>query len=167
MVGRNPLWVAKQHGHSITTMLRAYAAWAEGAVEADIEAIQHAMAFNPRGIRRAATSATLTGDSPQADGRSVVRRPSSIVETAHHHDLSVDLPAATLWQKVTHGITKILTGGERGTRNLALDLALASRARLIATSLPTNRSLYWLELDLSPLLTLYSGHWARSEARFN
>jgi integrase len=34
MVGRNPLWVAKQHGHSITTMLRAYAAWAEGAVEA-------------------------------------------------------------------------------------------------------------------------------------
>ena len=30
MVGKNPLWVAKQHGHSIATMLRAYAAWAEG-----------------------------------------------------------------------------------------------------------------------------------------
>jgi integrase len=30
MIGRNPLWVAKQHGHSIATMLRAYAAWAEG-----------------------------------------------------------------------------------------------------------------------------------------
>ena len=37
---------------------------------------------------------------------------------AHYNDLSVDLPAATLWQKVTHGITRILTGGERGTRTL-------------------------------------------------
>jgi hypothetical protein len=27
MVGKNALWVAKQHGHSIATMLRAYAAW--------------------------------------------------------------------------------------------------------------------------------------------
>src|ERR1700675_1666893 len=107
MVGRNPLWVAKQHGHSITTMLRAYAAWAEGAVEADIEAIQHAMAFNPRAIRRAPTSATSTGDSAQADVRSVGRRqPSFIVETTYHNDLSVDLPVATLWQKVTHGITR-------------------------------------------------------------
>ena len=34
MAGKNPLWVAKQHGHSISTMLRVYAAWAEGAVEA-------------------------------------------------------------------------------------------------------------------------------------
>jgi hypothetical protein len=56
MVGRNPLWVAKQHGHSITTMLRAYAAWVEGAVETDIEAIKYAMDF-----RRAATSAASTG----------------------------------------------------------------------------------------------------------
>jgi len=39
--------VAKQHGHSITTMLRAYAAWAEGAVEADIQAIKGAMAASP------------------------------------------------------------------------------------------------------------------------
>jgi integrase len=33
MVGKNVLWVAKQHGHSIVTMLRIYAAWAEGAVD--------------------------------------------------------------------------------------------------------------------------------------
>src|SRR5438067_1492435 len=32
MIGRNPLWVAKQPGHSITTMLHVYAAWAEGAI---------------------------------------------------------------------------------------------------------------------------------------
>jgi integrase len=118
MVGRNPLWVAKQHGHSITTMLRAYAAWAEGAVEADIEAIQHAMAFNPRGIRRAATSDTSTGKSPQAQAQSAERKGCSRTDLESQDYLSVDLPAATLWQKVTHGITRYFTGGERGTRTL-------------------------------------------------
>jgi hypothetical protein len=43
MVGKNPLWVAKQHGHSIATMLRAHAAWAEGTMEVDIEAIKRSM----------------------------------------------------------------------------------------------------------------------------
>jgi integrase len=36
MVGKNVLWVAKQHGHALTTMLRAYAAWTESAVETDV-----------------------------------------------------------------------------------------------------------------------------------
>ena len=31
MVGKNPLWVAKQHVHSVQTMLDTYAAWTEGA----------------------------------------------------------------------------------------------------------------------------------------
>jgi integrase len=43
MIGKNPLWVARQHGHSVRTMLEIYAAWAEGAVESDIEAIKRAM----------------------------------------------------------------------------------------------------------------------------
>ena len=47
MIGKNPLWVSKQHGHSIETMLRVYAAWAEGAVEADIAAINRAMNARP------------------------------------------------------------------------------------------------------------------------
>jgi integrase len=47
MIGKNPLWVAKQHGHNITTMLRAYSAWAEGAVEEDVEAIRRAMQRRP------------------------------------------------------------------------------------------------------------------------
>ena len=42
MIGRNALWVAQQHGHSITTMLRVYTAWAEGAIEADLKAIERA-----------------------------------------------------------------------------------------------------------------------------
>jgi hypothetical protein len=43
MVGHSPLWVAKQHGHRIATMLSAYAAWTEGAREEDIAAIRDAM----------------------------------------------------------------------------------------------------------------------------
>jgi integrase len=48
MIGRNPLWVAKQHGHSVQTMLEVYAAWTEGAKEADIEAIKRAVESSPR-----------------------------------------------------------------------------------------------------------------------
>jgi hypothetical protein len=53
MIGKKPLWVAKQHGHSITTMLTVYAAWTEGAVESDINAIRRAMASRPRALERA------------------------------------------------------------------------------------------------------------------
>jgi hypothetical protein len=47
MIGKNPLWVSKQHGHSVTTMLCVYTACAEGAIEADIEAIKRAMKRRP------------------------------------------------------------------------------------------------------------------------
>jgi hypothetical protein len=52
MIGKNPLWVAKQHGHSVTTMLRVYTAWAEGAIEADIDAIKRAMEQRPEPLAR-------------------------------------------------------------------------------------------------------------------
>jgi integrase len=42
-LGKNLLWVAKQHGHSVEVMLRMYAAWLEGATEVDIHAIKKAM----------------------------------------------------------------------------------------------------------------------------
>jgi hypothetical protein len=42
MIGKNPLRVAKEHGHSVQTMWRVYSAWMEGAVDSDIEAIQSA-----------------------------------------------------------------------------------------------------------------------------
>ena len=47
MLGKNLLWVAKQHGHSVEVMLRMYAAWLEGATEVDIHAIKHAMEKRP------------------------------------------------------------------------------------------------------------------------
>jgi hypothetical protein len=51
MTGRSALWVARQHGHGISTMLRFYAAWTEGAIEADIAAIQAAMTTSERPAR--------------------------------------------------------------------------------------------------------------------
>ncbi len=49
MLGKNPLWVARQHGHSVRTMLEVYAAWADGAVESDVEVIRRAMGINAEG----------------------------------------------------------------------------------------------------------------------
>jgi hypothetical protein len=45
MLGRNPLWVALQHGYRIATMLSVYAAWVEGARECDIAVIRRAMGY--------------------------------------------------------------------------------------------------------------------------
>ena len=47
MLGRNLLWVAKQHGHSVEVMLRMYAAWLEGATDDDIHAIRQSMEKRP------------------------------------------------------------------------------------------------------------------------
>jgi len=43
MIGKSPLWVSEQHGHSVTTMFRTYAAWVRGATDADVAIIQSAM----------------------------------------------------------------------------------------------------------------------------
>lgn len=47
MTGRNPLWVAQQHGHSPFTMLTVYAAWTEGTRESGVAAIRRAMRAPP------------------------------------------------------------------------------------------------------------------------
>jgi hypothetical protein len=43
MIGKNPLFVARQHGHSLVTMWRTYAAWMVGALESDIGLIRAAI----------------------------------------------------------------------------------------------------------------------------
>jgi hypothetical protein len=47
MLGKNLPWVAKQHGHSVEVMLRMYAAWLDGATQADIHAIKKATEQGP------------------------------------------------------------------------------------------------------------------------
>ena len=55
MIGRNPLWVAKQHGHSLLTMLRMYAAWTADAPETDAVAIEETMGYVNRSPERHGT----------------------------------------------------------------------------------------------------------------
>jgi hypothetical protein len=47
MLGRNPLWVARQLGHSIATMLWVYAAWIDGTWEADLCALRESVHGRP------------------------------------------------------------------------------------------------------------------------
>jgi hypothetical protein len=107
MIGRNPLWVAKQHGHSITTMLRVYAAWAEGAIEADIKAIKRAMRSDP-------ASALTATTSPQ--GRTPPGR--TCPQPGPNH-LAADLAVGRGADELSAGEAKDLTGGERGIRTRA------------------------------------------------
>ena len=68
MIGVNPLKVAKQHGHSVQTMLETYAAWLDGTTESDLQAIKRAMEGPP-----APTSAVRP--APEAEK---VRRPFAL-----------------------------------------------------------------------------------------
>jgi integrase len=52
MIGKNPLLVSRQHGHSVTTMWRTYAAWMDGALESDIALIQAAMNRDELAVER-------------------------------------------------------------------------------------------------------------------
>ena len=58
MAGKYLLWVAKQHGHGVSTMLTTYAAWTEGATDADVEAIKRAMEQRPRTAQIVVVNAT-------------------------------------------------------------------------------------------------------------
>ncbi len=97
MVGKNPLWVAKQHGHSIATMLRVYAAWAEGAVESDIQAIKRSMNARPaevehRGKRR---PTELHARAASRGCCAALRGLRSSKISAATGNLAVDLPVRT------------------------------------------------------------------------
>jgi integrase len=43
MIGKNLMWCARQHGHSVQVMLEMYGRWIEGSTDADIEAIRESM----------------------------------------------------------------------------------------------------------------------------
>jgi len=60
MSGHNVLLVAKEDGHSVHTMLTTYAAWTDGAAEADVEAIRTAMKQSP------ALRTLTAGDGPDS-----------------------------------------------------------------------------------------------------
>jgi integrase len=84
MIGKNPLWVAKQHGHSVQTMLEVYATWTEGATESDIEAIKHAMEVAPRASRSANTTGVSPLQSPGIRHQNATTEGSERRKCSHH-----------------------------------------------------------------------------------
>ena len=69
MIGKNQLFVSRQHGHSVTTMWRTYAAWMEDALETDIALIQAAMNGDGRAIERVSNpQIELTLNAPAVAG---------------------------------------------------------------------------------------------------
>ena len=100
MLGRNPLWVARQHGHSLLTMLRVYAAWTEDMLEHDVALIREAMGF---------------------DAGELVETPARIRENdrpwpAGQANWSVNWPIADVGKPVSTRQHSQFTGGKGGTR---------------------------------------------------
>jgi integrase len=84
MIGKNPLQVAKQHGHSVSTMFRVYSAWMQGAVESDIDAIKRAMRLDSAPIQ-ASTKPTAAAQKSKRVDSTLIRktsRPSDEEEVA-------------------------------------------------------------------------------------
>jgi integrase len=103
MLGKNLLWVAKQHGHSVQTMLDVYAAWIEGAKESDLDAIRQAMESSPR--TRARITSAVAFDTGAA---SPLRSP----------EFGTDLALEPRQSGVSRGMRWEMYGGKGGTRTL-------------------------------------------------
>ena len=118
MMGRNPLWVAKQHGHSILTMLTVYAAWTEGAREVDVAAIRRAMRgpasashVAPVGSIAEPSSGLEAAEKPQRTnaGRRNARPPET--PAVRHSDLAVNLAVESSRTSLSTRLPRHLTGG--------------------------------------------------------
>jgi hypothetical protein len=83
MLGKNPLEVAEQHGHSVPTMLAVYARWTEGAVQSDVDVIE-------RAIGRTSQSGGLL---------SSIRR---LYTRATRADIRVRKPRFSVWHWICH-----------------------------------------------------------------
>jgi integrase len=99
MMGKNLMWVARQHGHSVQVMLSMYGAWIEGSTEADIEAIK-------RSMQAAAMGAEIYGAGPPA-------------APINPHGGATKVPLDRGWGRLSWRKTKHfnkINGGADGTR---------------------------------------------------
>ena len=116
MIGRNPLLIAKEHGHRIVTMLTVYAAWVEGAVEADIEAIREA-----RNSEHCSAGSTPRGDSAVRESAVPLSR---ALKSAQRRAITVPL------NQLSSGALPLWGPGSR--TDLVADRALAKRCHRLA-----------------------------------
>jgi hypothetical protein len=78
--GFHTVSIAKQHGLSVEVMLRMYAAWLDGATDADIHAIKHAMETGPVARNAIADQRTAISAANAAENHTklmVIRPPKS------------------------------------------------------------------------------------------
>jgi integrase len=61
IAGKNPLYVSRQHGHSVETMWSTYSAWMDGALESDVALIKESM------------ERTASSDTEDLDARNVAQ----------------------------------------------------------------------------------------------
>jgi hypothetical protein len=123
MIGKNPLWVAKQRGHSVATMLRVYTAWMDSAPESDIAAIKDAMGMTPSptvpAMNATANSRALVKTAPIA--RALIAATSSLFEKVKESRVPI-----RIWHWIWHSKTSAAiqptdlqtkkSGGEGGIR---------------------------------------------------
>ena len=109
MLRKNLLRVAKQHGHSVQTMLDVYAAWIEGATESDLQAIRLAMESSPRAREPIATDGGTVATSA-ADGSRATKSPQ------HPPEFGIDLALEPRHTELSRGMRLKLYGGKGGTR---------------------------------------------------
>jgi len=122
MIGRNPLRVAKEHGHSVDTMWRNYSAWMDGANDTDIPVIKAAMqtpfALEAPPLRKRVMARTRRRSlTYQARGLSTSSRGGLRVRRwrprAH---LALDWALAAGAEHLSYGFCWKITGGADGTR---------------------------------------------------
>ena len=147
MIGNNPLWVAKQHGHTITTMLKAYAAWTEGAPRSDIQAIKRAMAPESADSERMKIPNRTVADAPHEGFRSI--RPKTCTQTEPGTDARSSSFATGFATRHRAGRAKCskrrgITGGERGIRTLEGLLTLTPLAGPAVLKHKTQCNLHYL-----------------------
>ena len=117
MIGKNPLWVAKQHGHSITTMLRVYAAWAEDMVESDVAAIQRSMNRHARLKPTAQCRRSAVGRPALCRVIGAVNGcPSRTKQQGARGNLAAGLPPGATAANVSIGNKREIYGGKGGNR---------------------------------------------------
>jgi hypothetical protein len=152
MIGKSPLWVAKQHGHTIATMLKAYAAWTEGATQSDIQAIKRAMASEARTPERTDSAGGVRPDSSPAVAGSVAPRGGASTElrvaVAPSPSFATGLATRHRCGRAKCSKRRGLTGGERGIRKTGLSqinrllITLTSKSPRLPHN-PQNLALIW------------------------
>jgi len=127
MIGKNPLRVAKQHGHSVQTMLQVYAAWTEGAKAADIEAIKRAMESGSH--RLVVSKVVLQSRVPQIEqtGADPLQAPG----------FATTMPPGHPRPSASCGNIRTCDGGERGIRTLEGLLTLTPLAGPVINPAPS------------------------------